>query len=79
MRAVNTTHGRIETECVINAAGQWAPRIAEMVGTNLPMTPLMHQYLLTRPIHGQAAAQRKRRWCATPTIWCICARRMVDF
>lgn len=50
--AVNTTHGRIETECVINAAGQWAPRIAEMVETNLPLTPLMHQYLLTRARSG---------------------------
>lgn len=47
--AVNTTDGRIETECVVNAAGQWASRIAEMVDTNLPMTPLMHQYLITKP------------------------------
>lgn len=60
IRAVNTTHGRIETEIVVNAAGQWAPRIAEMlalsgaegVGTNLPMTPLMHQYLLTKAMPG---------------------------
>lgn len=57
--AVNTTHGSIQTEIVINAAGQWAPRIAEMVsassGSNvtLPMTPLMHQYLLTHAARGQ--------------------------
>lgn len=51
--AVDTTHGRIETECVVNAAGQWGPRIAEMVGTNLPMTPLMHQYLITKPSDGK--------------------------
>lgn len=50
--AVNTTHGRIETECIINAAGQWAPRIAEMVGSVLPMAPIMHQYLLTRARPG---------------------------
>ena len=52
VRAVNTTHGRIETECVVNAAGQWAPRIAEMTGSFLPMTPIMHQYLLTRARPG---------------------------
>lgn len=51
--AVNTSRGHIETECVINAAGQWAPRIAEMANTNLPMTPIMHQYLLTRARHGR--------------------------
>ena len=52
VRAVQTTHGRIETEIIINAAGQWAPRIAEMVETILPMTPLMHQYLLTKAMRG---------------------------
>lgn len=51
--AVNTTHGRIQTECVVNAAGQWAPRIAEMTGTWVPMAPVMHQYLLTRALPGQ--------------------------
>lgn len=50
--AAQTEQGRIETEIVINAAGQWAPRIAEMVGTHLPLTPLMHQYLLTRARRG---------------------------
>lgn len=50
--AVNTDHGRIETEIVVNAAGQWAPRLGEMVGVNLPMTPVMHQYLLTRALPG---------------------------
>lgn len=52
VRAVNTTQGRVETAIVINAAGQWAPRLAEMCGTILPMTPIMHQYLLTRAICG---------------------------
>lgn len=56
--AVKTTHGRIETEVVVNAAGQWAPRISEMVRLEdgahpiLPMTPIMHQYLLTKAIPG---------------------------
>jgi len=49
---VNTDHGAIKTECVVNAAGEWAPRIGEMVGVNIPMVPLMHQYLTTKPIPG---------------------------
>lgn len=50
---VNTDQGAIQTECVVNAAGQWAPRICEMVGARLPMVPLMHQYLTTKPIPGR--------------------------
>ncbi len=49
---VNTNHGPIKTEIVVNAAGQWAPRIGDMVGANIPMVPLMHQYLTTKPIPG---------------------------
>jgi len=49
---VNTDHGPIKTKIVVNAAGQWASRIGEMVGANIPMAPLMHQYLTTKPIPG---------------------------
>jgi 4-methylaminobutanoate oxidase (formaldehyde-forming) len=50
---VETTAGVIRTGCVVNAAGQWAPRVAAMVGVDLPIVPLMHQYLVTRPVPGQ--------------------------
>ncbi len=50
--AVVTEKGTIKTEVVVNAAGQWAPRLSEMVGVNLPMIPMMHQYLITKPIPG---------------------------
>ena len=49
---VITDKGDILTECVVNAAGEWAPRIGAMVGVNIPMVPLMHQYLTTKPIPG---------------------------
>ncbi|MBI4736295.1 MAG: FAD-dependent oxidoreductase, partial [candidate division NC10 bacterium] len=49
---VVTDHGAINTEIVVNAAGMWAPRIGAMVGVNLPMTPLVHQHLTTKPIPG---------------------------
>ena len=49
---VVTDHGNIKTECVVNAAGQWAPQIAEMVGVHIPIVPMMNQYLTTKPIEG---------------------------
>ena len=49
---VETDHGDIKTEIVVNAAGMWAPRIGAMVGAILPMTPLTHQHLATKPIPG---------------------------
>ena len=49
---VITDHGNIRTECVVNAAGQWAPRIGAMVGVHIPIVPMMNQYLTTKPIAG---------------------------
>jgi 4-methylaminobutanoate oxidase (formaldehyde-forming) len=53
VRGVDTTAGPIRADCVVNAAGQWAPRVAAMAGVDLPIVPLMHQYLVTRPLPGQ--------------------------
>jgi sarcosine dehydrogenase len=50
--AVVSDRGIIRTPCVVNAAGQWAPRLCAMVGRSLPIVPLEHQYLTTRPIPG---------------------------
>ncbi len=49
---VITDQGNIKTECVVNAAGQWAPRIGEMVGVHIPIVSMMNQYLTTKPIEG---------------------------
>ena len=49
---VSTDQGNLRCEYVVNAAGQWAPRIGEMVGAIIPMAPIMHQYLITKPIAG---------------------------
>lgn len=45
---VVTTNGVIQTDCVVNAGGMWGRQVGEMVGINLPMTPLGHQHLLVR-------------------------------
>ncbi len=49
---VVTGEGRIATPIVINAAGMWAPQLAAMVGARLPIIPLVHQHLATKPIPG---------------------------
>lgn len=52
---VITDQGSIETEIVVNATGQWAGEIARMVGVYLPIIPMEHEYILTKPIAGQPA------------------------
>ena len=41
--AVITDKGRIECETVVVACGVWSPRIAEMAGATIPLTPAVHQ------------------------------------
>jgi glycine cleavage system T protein len=52
VHAVVTDQGTIETEVVVNAAGQWAGEIGRMAGLNLPIIPMAHLYLITKPIPG---------------------------
>ncbi|HJN88849.1 MAG TPA: FAD-binding oxidoreductase, partial [Verrucomicrobiota bacterium] len=49
---VETDKGTVQTAIVINAAGQWAPRLSAMVGALTPMVPMMHQYVTTRHVPG---------------------------
>jgi glycine cleavage system aminomethyltransferase T/glycine/D-amino acid oxidase-like deaminating enzyme len=50
VRAVETSRGRIETEVVVSCAGMWGPRIGRMVGMEIPLTPMQHQYAWTTPL-----------------------------
>ncbi|MFZ2098834.1 MAG: FAD-dependent oxidoreductase [Anaerolineales bacterium] len=52
VNAVVTDQGTIETEVVVNAAGQWGGEIGRMVGLSLPIVPMAHLYIITRPIEG---------------------------
>src|SRR5262245_30068404 len=42
----------IDTEIVVNAAGMWAPRIAEMGGAFIPSTHFDHHHVALRPVNG---------------------------
>jgi len=50
VHAVVTDKGIIETEIVVNAAGQWAGEIGRMVGLNFPIISMAHLYLITKPM-----------------------------
>jgi glycine cleavage system T protein len=49
---VVTNLGTIETEVVVNAAGQWGGEVGKMVGLSLPVVPMAHLYIITKPIEG---------------------------
>jgi glycine cleavage system aminomethyltransferase T/glycine/D-amino acid oxidase-like deaminating enzyme len=51
---VITGQGEIPADIVVCCAGIWGPRIARMVGMNLPLTPLAHQLAWTGPVPALA-------------------------
>ena len=53
--SVQTSAGEIACEKVVNCAGQWARQVGEMVGINVPLQPVKHQYIVTERIEGLAA------------------------
>jgi glycine/D-amino acid oxidase-like deaminating enzyme/glycine cleavage system aminomethyltransferase T len=50
--AVQTDHGPIECEAVVNAAGMWAPRVAQMVGVFACSIPVDHQHIALHAVEG---------------------------
>ncbi len=52
IQSVQTDKGEIKCSIVINAAGLWAPRIAAMVGINVPTTPVDHQHIALKAVPG---------------------------
>ena len=42
----------IRADVVVNAGGMFAPEIGRMVGVNVPIIPMAHEYLFTEPIDG---------------------------
>jgi glycine cleavage system aminomethyltransferase T/glycine/D-amino acid oxidase-like deaminating enzyme len=46
---VETDRGSIETDVVVNAGGMFAPEIGRMAGVSVPLIPMAHEYLITKP------------------------------
>ena len=47
--AVETDRGSIETEVVVNAGGMYARELGALAGVNVPIVPMAHEYLVTKP------------------------------
>ena len=50
VQGVETDKGYIEVKTVAIACGVWSPRIARMAGSNIPLTPAVHQFITVGPI-----------------------------
>lgn len=56
---VRTAQGDITSEILVNAAGTWCREIGEMMGLDLPVVPMLHQYLVLDRIEEFCALQRE--------------------
>ena len=54
IRGVSTSRGDIATPLVIDAAGAWARGVGALAGVEVPVAPVRHQLLITRPIAGMS-------------------------
>ncbi len=52
---VETDRGPVRASMVVNAAGPWAWEVAAMVGLDLPVVPVRHEYFVTGPVAGWRA------------------------
>lgn len=56
---VKTSGGDITAEHIVNAAGTWAYEVGRMMGLELPIVPVLHQYLVTDRVEAVAALGRE--------------------
>ncbi len=55
---VETTHGTIRCETVVNCAGMWARELGALNGVNIPLQAAEHYYLITGPLKGMGPDAR---------------------
>ena len=56
---VETSIGEFVAEHVVNAAGTWCREIGEMMGIDLPVVPILHQYLVTDDVPEVAELEQE--------------------
>ncbi len=59
---VVTEHGTIRADHVVNAGGLWAREVGRMVGLELPLLAMEHQYLITEDMPA-LAGQKEQLHC----------------
>jgi glycine/D-amino acid oxidase-like deaminating enzyme len=52
VRGIDTDAGPARTAMVVDAAGPWAWQVAAMVGLDVPIVPVRHEYFVTEPVPG---------------------------
>ena len=57
--SVVTEKGTMTANHVVNAAGLWARKVGNMVGIDLPVTPMQHHYLVTEDVPELVALDRE--------------------
>ena len=67
---VITERGRVVAEHVVNAAGSYAPQLGEMVGLDVPIESVVHQYLVTERIPEVAALDKEHPVVRDPRASC---------
>ena len=56
---IDSKDGRLRAEHVVNAAGTWCREIGAMMGIDLPVVPMLHQYIVTDRIDDFATLGRE--------------------
>ena len=56
---VTTDKGEIVAEHIVNAAGTWCREIGDMMGVDLPVVPMLHQYIVSDRIDAFASLPRE--------------------
>ena len=57
IRRVRTDKGDIEAETVVIACGVWSPKIGDMAGVSIPLTPAVHQMISVGPCPQLAGSE----------------------
>ena len=63
---VQTKNGEIRAEHIVNAAGTWCREIGTMMGVDLPVVPMLHQYIVTDRIEQFANQQTEMPFIRDP-------------
>jgi glycine cleavage system aminomethyltransferase T/glycine/D-amino acid oxidase-like deaminating enzyme len=58
IRRVRTTRGDIDASHVVIACGVWSPRLGEMAGAAIPLTPAVHQMIDVGPVPRFLSSER---------------------
>ncbi len=70
MVVVETDKGSIECEHIISCSGNFARQTGEMVGLDIPVIPVEHQYIVTEP-HLKFKKEKKmvyQKWVCLETV-----------